>query len=76
MTHQGEMRALSERVRALTAELEAVSRHRDELDAKLEYVSRHRDVLLEAQRAAEGVRDDAKQDIPSAAPNQILSKFI
>jgi hypothetical protein len=35
-----------------------VSRHRDELDAKLEYVSRHRDVLLEAQRAAEGVRDE------------------
>ena len=49
------MRALSERVRALTAELEAVSRHRDE--------------LLEAQRVTEGARGDAKQDIPSAAPN-------
>ena len=63
------MRALSERMRALAAELEAVSRHRDELAAKLESVSRHRDELLEAQRVAEGVRDDAKQDIPSAAPN-------
>lgn len=49
------MRALSERMRALAAELEAVSRHRDE--------------LLEAQRATEGARGDAKQDIPSAAPN-------
>ena len=47
----------------MAAELEAVSRHRDELAAKLVSVSRHRDELLEAQRAAEGVRDDAKQDI-------------
>jgi hypothetical protein len=43
------MRALSERMRALAAELEAVSRHRDE--------------LLEAQRATKGARGDAKQDI-------------
>ena len=49
------MRALSERMRALAAELEAVSRHRDE--------------LLEAQRATKGARGDAKQDIPSVAPN-------